>query len=720
MPTEADWNRASIAIDALVSAWEREESPPDLVQHARVALVESDPGSSLRPWLLAELVKIDMEERRGRTGTRGGAVRVKSVDGYLAEFPEISPYEEELRREDDHVGRRWLDSRPTDPLPEVSDALEGLEPGQVLDDFDLLESLGRGSFARVFLARQRSMLRLVAVKVSCGSADEPQTLAQLHHPDIVRVYDQKNLAEVGLHLLYMEVLPGGTLADVIDQAQAREQHPSRTEPRRGSTLLSIVDAALAERPGTRALHLAARAELESKSWSETTAWLGARLARALDYAHRRHVLHCDLKPANVLLTASYTPKLTDFNVSRRASSSGRTPSRAGGSIAYMSPEQLEHLDPQRDPLSLDARSDQYSLALLLCEFATLSRPFVADVDLTDPSRAVDRLLALRRCPEAIERALPDDEPELRRVLARCLSPNRDDRYPSCHALAIEFELTQDPAIRGLRQRARRGWRSLAARWPIASTIAAVVAPNLAAAIYNYCYNRTEIVGADPALAAIFHTTQLGVNAVIFPVGIILGARLLRPLARGRDRAPVELDAEPPPLATLEAREAVKLGDRLSLLSIALWLVAGFAYPIALELGGAGLEPARAAHFFGSLVTCGLVAAAYPFFAVNTLLTEAWWPRLLESPPTPANPQDLGRLARRTHVYFNLAVALPVLTVALFVGLGTQSRTTLLVLLGMSLVGLAVTSSLARRTRRNLAALGRAFRIVADRGEDSFA
>lgn len=713
MPTEADWNRASIAIDALVSAWEKEESPPDLVQHARVALLESEPEASLRPWLLAELVKIDMEERRGRTGTRSGAVRVKSVDGYLAEFPEISPYEEELRREDAHAGRRWLESRPTDPLPETSGALEALEPGQVLDDFDLLEPLGRGSFARVFLARQRSMLRLVAVKVSCGSAIEPQTLAQLHHPDIVRVHDQKMLTESGLHLLYMEVLPGGTLAEVIDQARAIE----RRQPRSGATFLSIVDATLAERPGTRALHLAARAELDTKSWSETTAWLGARLARALDYAHRRHVLHCDLKPANVLLTASYTPKLTDFNVSRRSTSSSQSPSRAGGSIAYMSPEQLEHLDPQRDPLSLDARSDQYSLALLLCEFATLSRPFVADVDLADPSRAVEQLLAVRRCPEALARALPNDDPELRRILERCLSPDRGDRYPSCHALAIEFELTQDSEIRGLRQRARHGWRALAARWPIASTIAAVVAPNLAAAIYNYSYNRTEIVGADPELAAIFHTTQLCVNAVIFPVGILLGARLLRPLARRREAAPVASGAETPPL---EAREAVRLGDRLSLLSIALWLIAGVTYPTALELAGAALDPGRAAHFFGSLVTCGLVAAAYPFFAVNTLLTEAWWPRLLETPPTPASPQDLGRLSRRTHVYFNLAVALPVLTVALFVGLGTQSRTTLLVLLAMSLVGLAVTSSLARRTRRNLAALGRAFRIVADRGEDTFA
>ena len=70
-----------------------------------------------------------------------------------------------------------------------------LAAGQTVDDFDLLAAVGEGAFAKVFLARQRSLQRLVALKVSADHGTEPQTLAQLDHPHIVRVYDQRILPE---------------------------------------------------------------------------------------------------------------------------------------------------------------------------------------------------------------------------------------------------------------------------------------------------------------------------------------------------------------------------------------------------------------------------------------------------------------------------------------------------------------------------------------------
>ena len=117
-----------------------------------------------------------------------------------------------------------------------------VEPGGRLDDFDLLALLGQGQFARVFLARQRSMQRLVALKVSACRAAEAETLAQLDHPHIVRVYDQRFLPDRGLLLVYMPYLAGGTLSDVLERARAVPP-----ERRSGGTLLEAVDAALERR-----------------------------------------------------------------------------------------------------------------------------------------------------------------------------------------------------------------------------------------------------------------------------------------------------------------------------------------------------------------------------------------------------------------------------------------------------------------------------------------
>ena len=93
--------------------------------------------------------------------------------------------------------------------------LTQIEVGQRLDDFDLLVELGSGVFARVFLARQRSLQRLVAVKISANRGNEPQTLAQLDHDYIVRVFDQRILRDRDWRLLYMQYLPGGTLLDLV-------------------------------------------------------------------------------------------------------------------------------------------------------------------------------------------------------------------------------------------------------------------------------------------------------------------------------------------------------------------------------------------------------------------------------------------------------------------------------------------------------------------------
>ena len=116
----------------------------------------------------------------------GEAVR---AEDYAARFPERAAELGRLMGSATSPGSTSLVGEPV---------VQTLEPGATVEDFDLLALLGKGAFARVFLARQRSMQRLVALKASADFGQEPQTLAQLDHPHIVRVFDQRLLPGRGL------------------------------------------------------------------------------------------------------------------------------------------------------------------------------------------------------------------------------------------------------------------------------------------------------------------------------------------------------------------------------------------------------------------------------------------------------------------------------------------------------------------------------------------
>src|SRR5690606_5499149 len=124
------------------------------------------------------------------------------------------------------------------PVSDGKDASEvpALPLDAVVDDFLILKQLGQGAFARVYLAKQLSMHRLVALKVSNHGSEEPQALSQLDHPNIVRVYDQRRIEQPAASMLYMQYLPGGTLADCI--------HALRTKPPEtwsGQRILDSID-----------------------------------------------------------------------------------------------------------------------------------------------------------------------------------------------------------------------------------------------------------------------------------------------------------------------------------------------------------------------------------------------------------------------------------------------------------------------------------------------
>ncbi|MFG1797063.1 serine/threonine-protein kinase [Nocardia sp. NPDC049149] len=553
-------------------------------------------------------------------------------------------------------------------------ALDRIEIGQRIDDFDLLTGLGSGAFARVFLARQRSLQRLVAVKISADHGTEPQTLAQLDHDYIVRVFDQRLLddAEAGtarrLRLLYMQFLPGGTLLDVLRWVRA-------TPPaeRNGQLLLDGVDAAMEEKGEIRPTDSSVRAEIAGLSWPETVAWLGRRLAEALDYASAHGVLHRDVKPANVLLTAEAVPKLADFNISFSRNVEGTSPvAYFGGSLAYMSPEQLEACHPgfDRTAADLDTRADIYSLGVVLWELLTGAKPFddtTAGGTGAGDETTLEAMLERRSGgvdAAALDRVPADCPAALRRVLLTCLEPERARRWSSGAVLARQLELCLDARARELVDPAPNSWRLRLRPWRLLVAALAVGLPNVLASLYNIQHNQHLIIDRLPKDAQHSFVVITGVvNAVSFPLGIALLVYMSRylltvphGLAKGKRYDPETLRHA--------RRDALLLGDRAVAVAFSLWVLSGFVFPIALQLVTGDLPASAIVHFLASLVVCGAMAVAYPFFLLTFYMVRCIYPLFLRHGDISAEDAVwLRGLDRRCNGYLAVAASIPLLAVA---------------------------------------------------------
>ncbi|MBH0781303.1 serine/threonine-protein kinase [Nocardia bovistercoris] len=560
--------------------------------------------------------------------------------------------------------------------PGLFHVLDRIQIGQRIDDFDLLTGLGSGAFARVFLARQRSLQRLVAVKISADHGTEPQTLAQLDHDYIVRVFDQR-LLETGdelagesrrLRLLYMQFLPGGTLLGVLRWVRATPQ-----AERSGQLLLDAVDAAMEEKGEIRPTDSSVRAELASLSWPETVAWLGRRLAEALEYASDHGVLHRDVKPANVLLTAEGVPKLADFNISFSRNVEGTSPvAYFGGSLAYMSPEQLEACHPgrHRSAADLDTRADIYSLGVVLWELLTGAKPFddsTAGASTHGDDTTLEAMLERRSAgveEPALQRVPPDCPAALRRVLLTCLEPDRADRWASGEVLAKQLELCLDPRARELVDPKPGSWRLRLRRWIVLILLLAIGVPNVLASLYNIQHNQQLIVDrmTEDAQRTFLIITSV-VNTVFFPAGLLLivyMSRYVLSVPRGL-RKGRRYDA-----ATLRrARaDALLLGERAVAVPFALWVMAGITFPIALQLSTGEITMGSVVHFLASLLVCGAIAASYPFFLATFYIVRCIYPIFLRHGEISAEDAVwLRNLDRRCNGYLAIAASVPLLAVA---------------------------------------------------------
>ncbi|MFI9402617.1 serine/threonine-protein kinase [Nocardia sp. NPDC052316] len=694
------------------SAWEDADEPPDLAAH-----LPAETG--LRRSALIELIKVDLQHRWRETRT------VKRLAEYRAQFPELDNaplppdliYEEITARsrggdsaldlteyEQDFaaqmaqlatqldLGSHSAENFRTTLLSDAttSNALDTIAPGATIDDFDLLIALGQGAFARVFLARQRSMQRLVAVKVSRDRGSEPQTLAQLDHEHIVRVFDQRQIEEQHLKLMYMQYVPGGTLLGVL--RLVRSTPPAQ---RTGQLLLDAVDAAVTAGGVLTPQPSLTRADLAKLSWSETVAWLGSRLATALDYANRAGVLHRDIKPANVLLTADGHPKLADFNISFSTHIPGASPvAYFGGSLAYMSPEQLEACHPTipTTAADLDTRSDLYALAVVLWELLTGRLPFTDELGLAESDTSLTRMIELRRQPidERLAATVPPDCPQiLRHALLTCLSPDRDDRYASGADLAQHLELTLDRTARDLVDPPSHSLRGRLRMRPMPVVTLSSLLGQLLGGLYLSAHN-TRLLDAELGVDGQAQLTKLGLiaAAVGYPVGVAIllyWCRLVFLVPYGL-RHGKHYDEHT--LATARA-DTLACSDRIAAVSFTGWTLALLVFLIKLhdiaDLSAGLLFNLIASHFVAAAV-----AVVYTYFPVTFFVLRWYYPGLVAAGhSSPAESGQLHRLARRSRIYLGIAASVPLFGVAAGVAFlhPTQQQTVLASIVGLCVGGL---------------------------------
>jgi serine/threonine protein kinase/Flp pilus assembly protein TadD len=330
------------------------------------------------------------------------------------------------------------------------------EAGEDFLGFRLVAELGRGSFGRVYLAQQGELAnRLVALKVSTDLLGEPATLAQLQHTHIVPVYSIHRAGP--FQAVCMPYLGATTLADVLRDLQGRTALPQS-----GKGLVSTLNErkaraardTLPEVGGRRAEGgsqqskagsslgsglgkcTATLEKFEAMSYVDSVLWLGARLADGLGHAHERGILHRDLKPANILLTDEGQPMLLDFNLSEDTKLRGSAAGAAvGGTLPYMAPEHLEAL--RGGALPVDARSDLYSLGVILFELLTCRHPFT--VHSVPSPEVLGHMIEERRLPPCLCRWNRSVTPAVEAIIRRCLEPDPARRYQSARQLQEDLE-----------------------------------------------------------------------------------------------------------------------------------------------------------------------------------------------------------------------------------------------------------------------------------------
>jgi eukaryotic-like serine/threonine-protein kinase len=272
--------------------------------------------------------------------------------------------------------------------------------GTLLDDrYEILQVIGEGGMAIVYKALDHRLNRNVAVKIMREDmlADEEfrsrfcaeaHAVAMLSHPNIVAVYDVSHSDD--MEYIVMELIEGITLRQYMD--------------RRGAL-----------------------------AWREVLHFT-KQIAKAIAHAHERGIVHRDIKPQNVMMLRDGTVKVADFGIAALENEIYENNGQAVGSIHYIAPEQARGECP-------DARSDVYSLGVVMYEMLTGHKPYEGDsiVEIAVKHMNAD--------PEPPHEIVPDVPPELERITLKAMSAPIDERYQSANELLRDLDAFTQAQIR---------------------------------------------------------------------------------------------------------------------------------------------------------------------------------------------------------------------------------------------------------------------------------
>jgi serine/threonine protein kinase len=340
-----------------------------------------------------------------------------------------------------------------------------LASGERFEGLTVSHELGRGTFARVYLARDPDTgNRPVALKLSPAPSGEARTLGPISHPNIVAVHWAKRVR--GMHAICMPFVGATTLRDVIESTFSS---PKADQARSASTILDAID---------QTTDFAAHSPLlcGQESYPDALAHIAAQLADALAHLHRIGISHGDLKPSNIILGPGANPYLIDFNL---AMGRGESLLRCGGTLPYMAPERLQFLSGVRKStgekrgMGQGAPTDVYSLGVVLFEALTGRLPF-RPAALLAQDWSAHELLLLQAAGAPDVRTFNSEVPgSLARIVACCLATDPSKR-PSAQNLAQQLR-------RYLQRKARR-WRILT--WCTGLLVTGLLAWQLAANIHR--------------------------------------------------------------------------------------------------------------------------------------------------------------------------------------------------------------------------------------------
>jgi len=576
---------------------------------------------------------------------------------------------------------------------------DALNPGVRIDDFEIISVLGAGAFAVVYLARQLSLDRQVALKVSANRGNEARTLASLEHEHIVRVFAETVEPARDRRLLCMQYVNGTTLERVL-----LELNQLPAEAWSGKAVLEIIDR-LGKQPALfDPAALRDRELLERADWPSAVGWFGARVAEALAHAHSQGVLHRDIKPANILLNRYGRPLLADFNISFDPRSERST---FGGTVCYMAPEHLDAFNPYENtpPEAVDRRSDVYSLGVVLYEMLTGKLPYPMPAKPEGSAAQLLRQLAVARRQEAPAPGAVRPVPEvLDRVVTRCLQPFPEDRFPTADELARALDGSREHqrVMQELPPAGPLTRRLLRAPFTVGCLL--MLLPHLLGSVVNISYNSLRIVDQlSAAQQAAFGQMVLLYNVLAYPACLALVVWAVTPVWRGWHalrRGALVSAAD----AALLRRQVLRL-PLVALISSSIgWLPGGVLFPLGLQTLAGSCPPEVFGHFLVSFTVSGLIALTYSVYAALYVVLRVLYPQCWTDAAGLRRQAraELGPLARRLWVLQLLAGLIPLAGAILMVGVGPEDVTagyrrfrllvTTLIALGMVGFGVAMTLS----------------------------